>query len=357
MSGLTRHSDHLTSALAEVLDRFLGEHPTVPGTSVAVATDDHVVAIARGSADPATGESLTPRHALRLASSTKPYVAGTTLVLVGRGALGLNAPVLDLVPAAVADLLRAHPHGRAITVDHLLQHTSGLVDHTAFDAFMGQVPGRRWTAIEQLRIGIGQPTLWAPGTRFSYSDTGYVLLGAIIEHVARQPLHRAVRDALALDRLGLEATWWETFEDPPPDVPRAHQLFEGVDTFDWDPSLDLYGGGGLVATPSDQARYWSLLFAGRVHRHLDQQQAPLVPTAAPDGTPFGAGEAMGRGMFHVTVGGHELWGHGGFWGTREWFFPAAGVAVAVGATHRTAVVDLATALAAPVIAAVAEVLL
>jgi D-alanyl-D-alanine carboxypeptidase len=356
MSGLARHTEHLTSALDDVLGRFLDAHPTVPGASVAVAAGEEVLARARGTADPATGEPLTPQHAVRIASSTKPYVAGTTLVLTGRGALALDTPVIEVVPAAVAELLRAHPHGREMTVDHLLQHTSGLVDHTAFDAFMGQVPGQHWTAIEQLRIGFGQPPLWAPGTRFSYSDTGYVLLGSVVEHVTGQPLHRAVRDAVGLDRLGLDATWWETFDDPPPGVARAHQFFEGTDTHDWDPSLDLYGGGGLVATPTDQARYWSALFAGRVHPHLDQQQAPLVPTAAPDGSPFGAGDAMGRGMFHVTIGGHELWGHGGFWGTREWFFPAAGVAVAVCATHRTAAVDLAPTLVAPVIDTVAGVL-
>jgi len=356
MSGLARRTEHLTSALGDVLDGFLGRHPSVPGASVAVAAGDEVLAVARGTADPATGEPLTPGHAVRIASSTKPYVAGTVLVLAGRGALALDAPVVGQVPTPVAELLRAHPSGGVITVDHLLQHTSGLVDHTAFDAFMGQVPGRHWTAIDQLRIGFERPPLWAPGTRFSYSDTGYVLLGAAVEQATQRPLHVAVRDALTLDRLGLDATWWETFDDPPPGVPRAHQLLEGTDTYDWDPSLDLYGGGGLVATPSDQARYWSALFAGRVHPHLAQQQAPLVPTVAPDGSPFGAGDAMGRGMFHASVGGHELWGHGGFWGTREWYFPAAGVGLAVCATHRTAAVDLAPTLVAPVVATVAEVL-
>lgn len=353
--SLTDRADALGTELSYLLERFLVQHAEVPGASVAVTTaPGEVVAVARGVADPATGEPLTPEHVVRLASSTKTYVASTVLVLAGSGALALDAPAVDQAPAPVADVLRAGDGAASITVRQLLQHTSGLVDHTHADEFMRDIGHRRWTALEQLRLGIGQPLLWAPGTRFSYSDTGYVLLGQLVEHATGRPLHRAVRECLGLDELGVPATFWETYEEPPPGVRRAHQFFEGTDTFAWDPSLDLFGGGGLVASPTDQATFWLALFERRVHPHLDEQRSLLVDTTAPDGTPFKAGDAMGCGMFHSTVAGQELWGHGGFWETREYYMPAVHAGLAVCSLHRTDAVDLREALVVPVVDAVAR---
>lgn len=352
-------TDRATEDVRGIVAAFLADHPEVPGVSLAVAGeggDTDELTVTAGVADPATGEPLEPRHAVRIASSTKPFVASCVLVLAGRGLLDLDLPAAEQVDDVTAALLRAHPNGRVATVRQLLRHTSGLPDHTHHEPFASTIavdPRHEWSALDHLRNGLATPPVGAPGERFSYSDTGYVLLGLLIEHATGGPLATAVRDATALDRLGLASVRWELAEPEPAGHPRAHQLYDGVDTFDWHPSLDLFGGGGLVAAPLDVARWWRALFAGDVHPHLDAQLADTVDTVAPDGTPFPPCEAMSLGIMRSRVDDHLMFGHGGFWGTREHWLPAARCAVALAVTNRTATVD-PSALVADVVRAISR---
>src|SRR5205809_483841 len=158
----------------------------------------------------------------------------------------------------------------AIHVRNLLQHTSGLYDYAddhAFQAFVVSHPRHRWTRAEQIQFAMthGKP-LFPPGTDFHYSDTGYILLGEILERVTGQGLGAAYRSLLHFDRLGLGQTYLETLEPKPPHAaPRAHQYLGGIDTAGFDPSFDLYGGGGLVSTVRDLDRFHRALLTGQVH--------------------------------------------------------------------------------------------
>ncbi len=93
----------------------------------------------------------------------------------------------------------------------------------------------------------------APGRRFHYADTGYILLGQVIQSVTNLRQAPAYRRLLRFGALGLRETYFETLERKPRQAGRqAHQYFAGVDTFGvLDPSHDLYGGGGLVDAVSD----------------------------------------------------------------------------------------------------------
>ena len=86
-----------------------------------------------------------------------------------------------------------------------------------------------------------------PGELYSYSDTGYVLVGNIIERITHKTLPASVRQYINFEKLGLRQTYWEKYERQPTTVNRAHQYFQGKDTYSWNPTMDMYGGGGLVA--------------------------------------------------------------------------------------------------------------
>ncbi len=97
----------------------------------------------------------------------------------------------------------------------------------------------------------GKP-LAKPGAEFHYADTGYILLGEILERRTGNSLATAYRTLLHFNKLGLADTYLETLEPKPARAKqRAHQYLGTIDAADFDPSFDLYGGGGLVSTVDD----------------------------------------------------------------------------------------------------------
>jgi D-alanyl-D-alanine carboxypeptidase len=119
---------------------------------------------------------------------------------------------------------------------------------------------------------------------------------------------------------------------------RAHQYTDGVDTFDADPSFDLWGGGGLVSTTTDVARFFRALFDGRVYDNPQTIELMTTPAMSAEGAHIALGIA-GR-----DFSGHRLWGHGGYWGVYAGFVPDVGVALSVAVLERNALGAVATEL-------------
>jgi D-alanyl-D-alanine carboxypeptidase len=192
-------------------------------------------------------------------------------------------------------------------------------------------PRKRWTRLEQVQwlVDSLQP-VGPPDGQFRYSDTGYILLGAIVERYTGQNLGGGVRELVGLDRLGLRHTWFETLEPVPPGTAdRVHQYMNGTDTYDFDPSLDLYGGGGIAATVADMGAYITAVLGGRVF----ERKATLDTMLAIRSTGFMDGYALG--IFRVNSGGRRGYGHSGFWGTVAVHFPAEGLTIAVAVNEQS----------------------
>jgi D-alanyl-D-alanine carboxypeptidase len=284
------------------------------------------------SGDPA----LKPDTSFRLASNTKTYTAATILRLWEDGKLQLDESIRRYVDPAYIALLEKDGYDTArITVRHLLSHTSGMADHAQTREFLHVIetrPATAWTRQDQLEWLVRwTDPIAAPGVKFSYSDSGYCLLGNIIERLTGQPLASAVRQALDFQKLGLTATWWETQEAPPARAgARAHVILNGKDTYDWNPSLDMYGGGGLVATPQDMARFLFALFEGEVFKRPGTLDVMLSREGLPADSPYRLG------IFEYDAGGLKAYGHAGFWGTAAVYLPQQHRAYALAVTHRDA---------------------
>jgi D-alanyl-D-alanine carboxypeptidase len=218
-----------------------------------------------------------------------------------------------------------------MTVRHLLTHTSGLFDHSSPAEYGDRIvsdPMHRWTRDEQLALAVewGDPHA-GPGEIYTYCDTGYVLLGGIIEEVSGQSLAEAARELIEYERSGMNSTWWETLEPAPEGVQdRAHQFFGEIDTFEFDPSFDLYGGGGVVATVGDLARFTRALFTGGVYSEPETVNTMLttyeglepLPDASPRAIPPGD---YRMGIWEAEVEGYTTYRHSGFWGTVAVYVP------------------------------------
>src|SRR5688572_21413361 len=281
----------------------------------------------------ASGTGLQGDEGFRLASITKTYVAATALRLHEDGRLELQAPIGRYLPSEWMQLLASDGYKtEAITVRHLLSHTGGIADHAQAPQFVATLkadPQTRWTREGDLHHLVEwTDPVGAPGEKFAYSDTGYILLGAIIERVTGKTLPQAVREQLRLDALGVPGTYWERFESPVGGT-RAHQRFEGLDTHDWDPSMDLYGGGGLVAPPVDVAVFFDALLEGRVFKKPET----LALMQSAEGLP--ADSQYRLGIFAYDLDGTAAAGHSGFWGTLVAREPLSGRTISGAVTDRT----------------------
>ena len=315
--------------LQRVLATALGEQPVSPGIAAAVDGPGLHWRGAAGVLDRASGSALRASDRYRIASITKTFTAAAVLRLAERGKLSLAAPVARYLPAVYRRALRGDGYDPSrITVRMLLQHTSGLFDHSTADLYEQKLfsdPGHRWTRLEQVRLAMssGDPVA-SPGRRYSYSDTGYVLLGQIIESVDGRRQAAAYRHLLRFRRLGLRATYFETLE-PTPRVPgrQAHQYFGDLDTTAvLDASHDLYGGGGLVSTAADLNRFIRALFEGRV---VSRRSLAVMTTPSRQ-----SGEDYyGMGIRRISTAAGTCFGHGGFWGSLTFFCPRRDLAISV----------------------------
>jgi D-alanyl-D-alanine carboxypeptidase len=316
------------------LDQALQAHAFTGGAGqisiAAVAGDGSRDARVLGSAKDG---ALHGDEGFRIASITKTYVAATALRLHEDGRLDLQAPIDRYLPADWMRLLATdgyRPH--EMTVRQLLSHTSGIADAAQAPQFIATIkahPQTRWTREGDLHDLVEwTDPVGAPGEKFAYSDTGYVLLGAIIERITGQTLPQAVRAQLRLDALGVPGTYWERFESARGGA-RAHQRFEGLDTYDWDPSMDLYGGGGLVAPPVDVAVFFDALLGGRIFRK--PETLALMQSSA--GLP--ADSIYRLGVFAYDMNGVAAVGHSGFWGTLVAREPLSGRTISGAVTDRS----------------------
>jgi D-alanyl-D-alanine carboxypeptidase len=312
----------------EALAAEFAASPELRGMVALVRTDDGF------SWTGAEGDA-TSDASFRIASVTKTFTAASVLRLSEQGAFGLDDPISTvLLPDTTTLLANGGYDPSAITVRHLLTHTAGLFDFSFGPGvdYLGRVfadPLHRWTRREQLELAMQGTPVGPPGGQFHYSDTAYSLLGEIVEEATGDTLGASMRELLRFDELGIEHTYQESI-DPVPSgqPPRLHQWFGDVDTYDWDPSLDLYGGGGLVSTAPDLATFYEALLDGRVFDDPATlaEMLSVPPTnevVSVPGSP--AAPAAAAGIFRLDVEGNTCWGHEGFWGVQVLRCPDLGL--------------------------------
>ena len=249
-------------------------------------------------------------RAFRTASVTKTFTAALVLRLCEAGLLALSDRLSDHLPAACWDRLQ----GRSITVHQLLNHRSGLYDYATDARFRAEVlsaPAKRWTPHDLLdAAALGTGAYFEAGTGVAYSDTGYVLLGLIVEAVTGNPLAHAYRQYVFAP-LGLQQTYLEGLS-PAPDLAVAKAFDGALDTSCFDPSFDAFGGGGLVSTATDLDCFISALMRGRLFARAATLRTLL------DGTPTAPGVGTRKtwtacGISEFELAGQRCWGHLGHW--------------------------------------------
>ncbi|WP_024356798.1 serine hydrolase domain-containing protein [Leucobacter chironomi] len=215
------------------------------------------------------GDQSTPFHA----ASIGKLATGAIVLQLARGeAFGLDTGIDALLPAREIAGLFA-PGSRPPTVLELLRHTSGAADYFEGDRgrrnglvrVVAAQPDRVWTPAEMLDFAREHHRpVGVPGERFRYSDTGYVLLGRLIEEVGGAAYHEAVRDRI-VEPLGLERTFLPGLTSPARGEDRLAPCYVGRDDLSASGALSCgWAGGGIAATPADLIAFSEALHGGRL---------------------------------------------------------------------------------------------
>jgi CubicO group peptidase (beta-lactamase class C family) len=265
----------------------------IPGLSLVVIRDGTVVkSRGYGLASIELNVPATPETAYELASATKPLVASAVMLLVQEGKIALDDKVSSFVEGAPGTW-------NAITVRHLLSHTSGIKDYLSElrRDFPNDAPAE---AI--VRAAIDAPLNFAPGEKWSYSNTGYVVLGLII-----RKLTETSYDAFLNERVFKPLGMSSTRRDSPDDVIRNRAIGYvyhgpvGLRNGEYLKYLMTnHGDRGIVSTVLDLAK-WDAALSSEQQRSTRANDAMWSQAKLNDGTPCG----YGLGWFIDDVNGHR----------------------------------------------------
>lgn len=319
--GSAQDAAGLSAALEATLEAFRARHGLPGATAAIVLPDGTLATAATGLADVESGRAMTPDSLMLAASIGKSFVATTALALEADGVLARN----DLVAVHLGnrDWFARLPNHDTMTVGDLLRHTAGLPDHVHMEPFATEMAERVAIGADALSpegaiafVLDGEP-LFPAGSGWSYSDTGYLLLGLVIEEASGRSYYDLL-DARLLGPLGLDATAPSDWRDIPglavgytgPDNPfgMPTRTMDGTGRLAWDPAME-WTGGGLVSTSPDLARWGHLLFGGAAMAvpYLDRLLDGVAVSPDAPGIRYGAGIAI----YDDTPRG-PIWGHGGW---------------------------------------------
>lgn len=252
-----------------------------------------------GLADVELGVPMHPDHVLGTGSITKQFTAIAVLQLVAEGRLSLTEDVRRYLPEFPT-------HGRSITIEQLLTHTSGLanvVDREDFD----QLARRDHTPAELLALTRDMPLHFEPGQGFRYSDSGYFVLGAVIERISGSKYGDYLEQRL-FRPLGMTDTWYGDDERVIPRRAQGYSVREGALVRASYLSMTVpYAAGAVFSTVDDLLRWDTALRAGEVVPRALLERA-WAPVTLPDGTSTG----YGFGWKLCTLAGFATIEHGGF---------------------------------------------
>lgn len=227
-----------------------------PGATIIATKDGKTVfRKAYGMADVAAKQPLTPDALLRIGSITKQFTAIGILMLADEGKLALSDDITRFLPTYPTG-------GQKITIEHLLTHTSGIVSYTSKSEF-GALSGKDASVEQGIDFFKNDPLEFAPGSQFKYNNSGYFVLGAIIEKASGQSYASFVEQRIAKP-LGMTGTGYEGATDQlKPVLGHSHRNGQAQPSDALSMSWP-YSAGALVSTIDDLARWHHGLASGKL---------------------------------------------------------------------------------------------
>ncbi|WP_405236560.1 serine hydrolase domain-containing protein [Lentisalinibacter orientalis] len=309
-----------TAAFQDALEALHAEHGFPGATAACILPDGSVSVAATGLADVDAGRPMRPDDRMLAASIGKTFTGAMALAIAREGRLGLDDRLAEWL--GKEPWYERLPNHDTITLRHLLRHRSGLPDHVYDEAFGAEfaqrlATGRSFTPRELIGYVFDDEPLFPAGEGFAYTDTGYVLLGLVIEKATGERYYEGVARRF-LEPIGLAQTTPSDRRDldglvsgylgadNPFGLPAKTLTEDGLLVFH--PALE-WTAGGFVSTSGDLARWGAALFGGEA---MPGDYLPLLLASAPidparPAARYGLGVAEFRGGHFGDVYGHAGW--------------------------------------------------
>ena len=326
---LFTHAQILEKQLDEHFATHLSYNPEQPVANILVylenGKNDFVYNKGFGQISLSDDTPVQKDSPFKIASITKLFTSTLILQLVENGNLKLDDKVVNLIGEIdyvhfdQLLMLDGKNYGNQITVQQLLNHTSGLADlfTDTLEEFMGlflENPQKQWKTEDLFDLyyafNLNNRAHYKPGKDFYYSDVNYFLLGLIIEKYTELSLADAYRTYI-LEPAGMAKTYFEYHENSRNNLPFPSSYMESIEinpnlntSFDW-------AGGGLVSTTYDLNLFMKALF----NRTLVKSDSLLEEMLSE------SGDRYGYGVILYNFDEVRFYGHSGFWGSHLFYNP------------------------------------
>jgi D-alanyl-D-alanine carboxypeptidase len=299
-------------AADRALERVVNIEEGPPG-AIALVHRGGVTKIHRaGVANIRTDRPWRPIDHMRLASTSKAFNGAVALSLVQRGRLEIDDTIGEILPALP-------PAWASVTLGQLLQHRSGVPSYTesrAFGAALNADPKRRFTPIELIGYVANDPLKFAPGTRYTYSNTDNIIAALMAEAVSGRSYEGLLRRQV-FDRLDLNSTTMPSGSALPSPFAHGYQFEGGGSPEDVSTVVGMSGvwaSGGMQSTPRDLLTFMRGYVSGKLFGPaLQRAQRRWRPGGS---EPPGPGvNSAGMSLFRYRLPCGTVYGHtGNFFG-------------------------------------------
>ena len=286
-------------AQADVVVAAAMKDQNIPAVSIAIArAGSTLVAKGYGLANVELDVKASPSTVYRIGSLTKQFTAAAVMRLVEAGKISLDDPIEKYLPDYPVG-------GRRITIRHLLTHTSGIKSYTGLGPKFWDTSRLDYSHEKLMALFKDEPPDFQPGEKYLYNNSGYYLLGVIIEKVSFESYGSHVKKTL-FDPLGLSSTVYCDNEPVVKQRAAGYQVSLGVVQNAAPLSMKApFSAGALCSSVTDLVAWTSALMNGKVvsRASLDQM---ITPATLNDGKPTTYGFGLG-----VSDGDKKAISHGG----------------------------------------------
>ncbi|WHX60531.1 serine hydrolase domain-containing protein [Peribacillus frigoritolerans] len=279
-----------------------------PGILAKTAEGGKTWGYAAGVADLSTKKPMKTDFRFRIGSVTKTFIATVLLQLAGENRLNLDDSIEKWLPG----IIQGNGYdAKQITIRQMLNHTSGIAEYSRSKEADFTHTKRLYTAEELVKIGLLMPPDFAPGKGWSYSNTGYVLLGILIEKVTGNSYAEEIENRI-IEPLELSNTFLPGNSSVIPGTKHARgyvqpdEANELKDVTYFNPSIGS-SAGEMISTADDLNKFFSYLLSGKL---LKEQQLKQMLTTVPTG--IEGIDGYGLGIYEIKLPNHvSIWGHTG----------------------------------------------